>query len=135
MRMAMVSLLAALSAAPAQADDTWKTDFGQVMWEKDYAGGAVFRVETGKGKFARFYIEGLRADDTERGHFNGYWINTADDDMCSASLTGPDGATSRTWGRLSLTFVDKAFPSQWVMLTGDCMAEPAEALVGKPEHG
>lgn len=132
MRMLTTLALAGLLALPAVADEAWKTDFGQVIWEKDYDGGAIFRVETANGKFARFYIDGLAADDMARGHYTGYWINTADEAMCKAGLTGPDGTASRTWGRLSLTFIEPTFPSGWVMLTGECMAEPAEVLVGKP---
>lgn len=134
MRMLMISLLAGLMAAPAMADETWKTSVGPVMWEDDYNGGAIFMVETGKGKVARFYIEGLTADDQTRGHYTGYWINTADDQICSAMLTGPDGTKSRTWGRLSLTFVDQTFPAAWTMLTGDCMGELGIVVVGKPEQ-
>lgn len=135
MRMLTIALLAGMLATPAHADEMWKTDFGSVIWEKDYDGGAIFMVETGKGKVGRFYIEGLTAEDQTRGHYTGFWINTADENMCAAALTGPDGTKSRTWGRLSLTFVDQTFPSTWTMLTGDCMAEPSEVLVGKPDQG
>jgi len=135
MRRLLTTLaMAATIAAPAMADEMWKTDFGKVIWEKDYDGGAIFRVELEKGKFARFYIEGLEADSV-RGHYTGYYINTADEGMCSSALIGPDGTHSNTWGRLSLTFVDKGFPSDWTMLTGECMAEPSEVLTAKVDTG
>jgi len=126
--------MAAAVAGPAMADEMWKTEFGSIQWEKDYDGGAIFRIELEKGKFGRFYIEGLNPDSV-RGNFSGYWISTAEEDMCAATLTGPDGTHSRTWGRLSLTFIDKGFPSDWTMLTGDCMGEPDEVLTGKVDTG
>jgi hypothetical protein len=126
--------MAAALAGPAMADETWKTEFGTIEWEKDYDGGAIFRVELEKGKFARFYIAGLTTDSV-RGTFNGFYISTADEQMCAATLIGPDGTSSRTWGRLSLTFVDKGFPSDWTMLTGECLADPHEVLTGKANTG
>lgn len=128
-------ITALLAATPAMADEVWKTDLGEIIWETDYDGGAIFRIETGKGKFARFYIEGLEPTGAPRGHFEGYWINTDDETMCSAELVGPDGTRSKTWGRLSLTFVDKGFPSDWTALTGECMAEPHEVITGRAVTG
>lgn len=128
---AAIAALGALAVAPAFADETWKTDFGQVIWEDDFDGGAIFLIKLDGGKAARFYIEGLTASDETRGNYKGYWINTAEADVCSAELTGPDGTKGTTWGRLSLTFVDPSFPSDWVMLLGDCMAEPDSPVTGK----
>ncbi len=125
---------AALMAAPAAADEMWKTDIGMMIWEDDYDGGAIFMVEI-EGKPARFYIEGLGADDETRGNFTGYWINTDDEQMCSAAMTGPDGTTSRTWGRISLTFLDPSFPSDWVLLASDCLGEPSIPLTGRASTG
>ncbi len=132
MRMFSRCMIAALLAAmPATADEVWKTDLGEIMWETDYDGGAIFRIDTGKGKFVRFYIEGLEPTGMPRGHFDGFWISTSDEGMCSAELVGPDGTRSRTWGRVSLTFVDKEFPSDWTALTGECMGEPHEVMTGR----
>ena len=61
------------------------------MWESDYDGGAIFRIDTGKGKLVRFYIEGLEPTGAPRGHFDGFWISTSDEGLCSAELAGPDG--------------------------------------------
>lgn len=135
MRKLLTTLaMAATLAGPAMADETWKTDLGTIEWEKDYDGGAIFRVDLGKGQFARFYIEGLTPDGP-RGTYTGFYISVVDEAMCSSTLTGPDGTQSKTWGRLSLTFVDKGFPSDWTMLTGECMGEPGEVLTGKANVG
>jgi hypothetical protein len=132
MRMFSRCVIAALLAAmPATADEVWKTDLGEIMWETDYDGGAIFRIDTGKGKLVRFYIEGLEPTGAPRGHFDGFWISTSDEGLCSAELAGPDGTRSRTWGRVSLTFVDKEFPSDWTALTGECMGEPHEVMTGR----
>lgn len=133
-KLAISIACAALMAAPAVADETWKTDIGTMIWEDDYDGGAIFMIEI-SGKPARFYIEGLRGDDETRGNYKGYWINTDDEQMCTSQLTGPDGTKSRTWGRVSLTFLDPAFPSDWVLLAGDCLEEPSIPLTGRAITG
>jgi hypothetical protein len=51
--------------------------------------------------------------------------------MCSAERVGPDGRRSRTRGRVSLTFVEKEFPSDWTALTGACMGEPHEVMTSR----
>ncbi len=116
-----------LVAVPAMADETWKSELGAIEWEKDVGGAAVFKIDLGKGKLVRFYIENLTASSV-RGAFSGYWISTAEQQMCAATLTGPDGTTSRTWGRIDLVFMSKDFPSDWAAKTGECMGEPTKAL-------
>lgn len=135
MRGLAVGLMAAMMiAAPAVADETWKTAFGQMEWETDYENGAIFRLNTGKNDYTRFYIEGLTAD-SDRSHHEGYWIRKGGEDVCSAELVGPDGTRSRNWGRISLTFVGDTFPSDWTALTGFCVGEPLDVLTGKANVG
>ena len=135
MRGVAAGLVAAMMiVAPAVADETWKTGFGQIEWEKDYDGGAIFKLETGKGDFTRYYVEGLTPEG-DRGHFEGYWIRKGGEDICSAELVGPDGTRSKNWGRLSLTFVKDGFPSDWTALTGLCTGEPLDLLTGVANVG
>jgi hypothetical protein len=126
---------AAFLAAPAAADEMWKTDNGQVIWEKDYQGGAIFRMDVPGNKMVRFYIEGLTTDVEMRGHFKGYWISTIDEDMCTAELRGPDGTRGQTWGSLTLSFLSPGFPSDWVLMTGDCLAPLDYMLAGHADTG
>lgn len=129
MRKTAISIAcAAMLAAPAAADEAWQTDYGEIIWETNYDGGAIFMIDLGAGKVGRFYIEGFGVDEP-RGMFRGYWISTQEENMCSSQLTGPDGTASQTWGRLTLTFMSPDFPSDWAMLTGDCFAEPDEPLI------
>lgn len=124
------------AAMPAAADEVWRTDLGQVAWEKEVGDAAVFRVNLPNGKFARFYIENLPARIENRtGIFSGYWISTADEALCPAELVGPDGTRSHTWGRLELTFVKPGFPSDWVMHTSRCVDELNETLIGLAQVG
>jgi hypothetical protein len=113
----------AMAVAPSFADETWNTELGEIAWEKDYDGGAVFLLKLPDNKVVRFYVEGLKADDESRGNYKGYWISTLDEQICSATLTGPDGTRSRTWGHFSLNFMKPSFPSDWSLLAGDCMGE------------
>lgn len=124
-----------LMALPAVADEMWKTDYGPVIWEKDFEGGAILKLDLDDGEVVRFYVEGLGIDSTPRGMFKGYWISTGEEDECSAQLRGPDGTRSNTWGRMSLIFSSPDFPSDWVMLTGDCHDEPDSLVVGTVDTG
>jgi hypothetical protein len=133
-KLAISIACAAVMAAPAMADEMWKTDIGTMVWEDDYDGGAILMVEVG-GKPVRFYLEGLTTSIETRGNFTGYWINTDDEQLCSSQMMGPDGTKSRTWGRVSLTFLDPAFPSDWVLLASDCLAEPSIPLTGRASTG
>lgn len=64
-------IAALLAVTPASADEVWKTDLGEIIWGTDDDGGAIFRIDTGKGKLVRFYIEGLEPTGAPRGHFDG----------------------------------------------------------------
>ncbi len=134
-KFAIAAAFATVMAAPAAADEMWKTDFGQVIWEKDYDGGAIFKLDLADGGVGRMYIEGLTTEIEARGHFKGYWISTAEEDMCTAELKGPDGTRSHTWGTLTLSFVSPEFPADWVLMTGDCMGELDTMLVGRADTG
>lgn len=137
MKRALTGFLLAtmLTAAPAFADEMWKTGFGKVEWEKDYDGGAVLKLDLGKNDVIRYYIDGLTPTGEDRGHYEGYWIRTGGEDICTAQLVGPDGARSNNWGRISLTFVKDSFPSDWTALTGLCMGEPLDLITGVANTG
>lgn len=124
-------IAALLAAMPASADEVWKTDLGEIMWETDYEGGAIFRIDTGKGKLVGFYIEGLEPAGAPRVHFDGRRVSTSDEGKCPAELVGPDGTRSRAWSRVSLTFMEREFPSDWTARKGECMAEPHEVMTGR----
>lgn len=127
-------LAAMLTAAPAFADEMWKTGMGKVEWEKDYNGGAVLKLDMGKGSFIRYFIDGLTPEGF-RGHHEGYWIRSGGEPICSAELVGPDGTRSKNWGRISLTFVKDKFPSDWTALTGLCVGEPLDLITGIANAG
>ena len=135
LRVAMAVASAAILVAPAMADEMWKTDYGQVIWEKDYDGGAIFKIDLAGGGVGRMYVEGLATEVENRGHFKGYWISTTEEDMCSAELKGPDGTKSRTWGTLTLSFRSPEFPSDWVLMTGECLGVPDSLIAGHADTG
>jgi hypothetical protein len=123
-------IAATMVAAPAFADETWKTGFGKIEWVDDFANSAIFELNSDKNDVTRYYVEGLTADG-DRGHHEGYWIRKGGEDICSAEMVGPDGTRSKNWGRLSLTFVKGKFPSDWTALTGLCVGEPMDLLTGE----
>jgi hypothetical protein len=128
-----LALAAAPIFAPACADETWRTELGVMEWDSNVPGAAVLKLTLPDGKFVHFYIEGLRGEDTARGVFSGYYISSQDEAACPAEMTGPDGMRSRRWGRIEMIFLKPAFPSDWVMRSGDCFGELGQHLSGFSE--
>ena len=120
----------ALLAAPAMADEAWKTKAGTIQWVDNIGGDAVLSVDQKGGK-TLYYVDGLNSKVVgKRGKFSGYWISTKDDKICDTTMTTPDGVASRTWGRLELLFVKPGFPSDWIMKTSSCFGEITEMMSG-----
>lgn len=75
------------------------------------------------------YIPELTGNFSDRFVHDGYWIGESGVD-CGSILTGADGYTGKTWGRLKVVFHSSAFPTNWTMLFGTCFDEPTEPLRG-----
>lgn len=130
----MKYLLALLAlAAPAQADEMWTTAQGEAFYDIDVETTAVFSV-TVDGGVARLYIPNLVGVWPRSGVWEGYWImpeNLADMPVCDATLTGPDGKQSQTWGTALIAFDD--MPSTgWTALTGWCTSPVATTIRATP---
>ena len=142
MRYAVQSLIAFLAlAAPAVADEAWSTQLGEVFWESDAGDTAVLALhvdtkEDAVGETVRFYIVGLSADVMGgRGAYSGYWTSTSDEPLCDAGLTDSSGKVTHAWGRIDMTSVSDAFPSQWTAQMGHCFADPDSLITGVPITG
>jgi len=134
-RLAALSAAFALLAAPALADEVWNTEIGRVVYLTDIGDVAVFTYPAANGGTGYVYIEGLGGNYTDRSTHRGYWIEPGSSGACSATLTSPDGVSSRAWGRVTVTFARPAAPSGFTAYRGDCFAEPEAMLVGTPVVG
>ncbi len=131
--IAVAAAALAVLLSSALADEVWDTSFGEVEYEADINGVAVFSYPIGDGA-GRFYIPGLAGNLESRGSYLGYWIAPGDGG-CPAEMTGADGTTSRNWGQLLVAFHAPAFPSGWTMVTGTCFGPALNSFIGTPDLG
>lgn len=130
------ALLCALLALPAQADEQWDSDWGQLEWERDIGSVAVFR-RTGEPGLMRMFVEGLAEDVSGgRGTYSGVWINDRGAERCPVAVVDPvGGAATPYWGTFRLTFVETGFPSAWAGVWGLCTDTPTRAIAARPRTG
>jgi len=124
----MTRLFAALAvlvlAVPAFADESWTTEFGDVIYETEIGDVAVWSYPSANGKGRGWlYFPGLAGNYDDRSVHEGYWIEEVQTG-CSAELIAVDGRRSHYWGRVLLVFDRAAFPTGWTALGGDCFEEP-----------
>jgi len=127
------AILAALAllTTPALADETWRTDAGQIVYEADMGHIAVLSfpiaatpfAQAGGGARAGVFLPGLGGNFDNRSIHDGYWAmpGTA---VCTAALTTPDGVSTQNWGRARIIFDRATFPTGFTMLVGACFNEP-----------
>ena len=138
--------LAVFSAFPAivLADESWTSNVGNIIWEKDVNNTAVFLYATPnvtKGK-TRLFIRNLVPDTVgNRGSYTGYWTDDSQGELCEASLTDPIGTKTKRWGRFTITFerVVKKTPEaenyaewNWIGFMGNCFDEPSRKITAVP---
>ncbi|GAB1379451.1 hypothetical protein [Pararhodobacter aggregans] len=140
----MLSLTAALAAAPALADEAWETNLGYAIWEDTRGPDAVLRLYQGEGTegpVTRLIVPGLgRNTGGGRGSYDALWLSSEGETACAVEVIDPmDGSKTPYWGSAILTFVNPGFPSDWAGVNGDCLAAPtlplqARALVGEARN-
>ncbi len=128
-----VFVLSIVFAIPAMADEMWYSpSIGNIIWEKDFGSTAVFAYEFEEGT-TRLFINGLAAHVTsERGSYDGYWVNDNGEKMCEAELVDPTGTRSRNWGRFKITFEEYRGLWKWTGYLGNCFYEPEDRLDATP---
>ena len=135
MRMYQILPLAfMLSSGAALADEVWNTPAGEVIYEADEGSTAILSYAIGDDKRGYLYFPGLAGNVEDRGIHHGYWI-VPDAGECGAVMKGPNEEESDNWGRATIMFHDKGFPSDWTLLTGICFGEPDTPLVGTAVTG
>ena len=118
----------------AVADEVWSTAIGDVIYEKDFGTIGVLSYPMDYPDMrGHVFISDLGGNYADRGHFTGYWSEPQmEDPLCDVMIVDADGLETTNWGRISITFLDKEFPSSWVALRGNCFDDPVDHLVGNP---
>jgi len=128
MRSIYAGIAAIMLPACAFADEVWETQFGEVTYITDKGEVAIWE-DSNFDETRRLYFSGLAGNVDNRSVHEGYWIQ-ADSEGCGAAMTGPDGHSSESWGRLLLIFDRRSYPSDWTMLVGMCFEQPVEPVRG-----
>lgn len=135
MRPCLPTVLAAFAALPAAADEVWTGDWGRIVWETDLGITAVLSADGGTGASPRrLYVEGLTLDAAgRRTTYEGIWTAETGEGGCALALVDPvSQAPTPYWGTFRITFVERAFPSAWAGVWGECTDPPLTAFGALP---
>jgi hypothetical protein len=129
-----LATLSLLVASPSLADEVWFSDLGQITYQADEGEIAILSFDSTDYGHGTIYVVGLGGNVDHRGRHEGYWIGEEQGD-CDAELTGPDGTSSDTWGRVVVEFEQPGFPSAFSISLGECFGEPMDAYYASPNTG
>ncbi|WP_299931829.1 hypothetical protein [uncultured Pelagimonas sp.] len=113
-------LALSLIATTATADEVWTSTTGDVIYEDEKAGAAIFSFITETGTRAELVIPGLAGNYDNRGVHGALWIGTGPD-QCAVSMMRPEGQPSMDWGTAVISFDRPAFPTGFTLTIGDCI--------------
>ncbi|SDF12354.1 hypothetical protein [Limimaricola pyoseonensis] len=118
-RSAVLASLLALVPALVAADEMWVSETGPVIYESEIDDMALLSFMAPEGA-GMLYIHDLAGNYEDRGVHARFWI--ADEPgACAATLTGPDGRSSRNFGRLTVAFDRPGWPSGFTAVLYPCM--------------
>lgn len=120
-RLLCAVAIVGLLPATAIADESWNSaQYGEIVYENDIGEIGVLSMAGGHpGSRVYIYLPGLAGNTTERGEFNGYWIESAPGE-CKTERIGADGLQSNLWGDIQVEFANSGFPSGFIMRLGSC---------------
>jgi hypothetical protein len=132
MKHAVLAAAAAMFVCtPALADERWTSTIGDIIYEAEIDGVAIFTYPTGDGSLGRLYMPGLAGNYENRASHLGYWIAPGDGG-CLATMTGADGMSSKNWGQLLLIFHTPGYPASWTLTSGSCFEPMINSVVATP---
>lgn len=118
-----VLCLSALAlSAPVWADEVWDSNFGRVIYETDIGPTAIWSYRNNE-YVGLINLVGLAGIYSNRGHYEGYWVQNKSIKRCNTLRPTQNGETSPYWGRFHITFIDKDFPSRWEATWSYCNGE------------
>ena len=114
------------------ADEVWDSTKGKVVYELDIGPTAIWSYRT-KDYVGLIHLAGLAGIHTNRGSYEGYWVQNDSIKECVTERPTQNGETTKHWGRFHIRFIDKDFPSRWEAQWGYCNDELEETTwEGKP---
>ena len=109
------------------ADEVWDSNLGRIIYETDIGPTAIWSYRT-EQYVGLINLAGLAGIYTNRGTYEGYWVQNESEQRCRTVRPTQNGDTSYYWGRFHITFIDKDFPSRWEAKWSFCNDEMQEEL-------
>lgn len=123
----MVFVCSLVTSGLAVADEVWDSNFGRVIYETDIGPTAVWSYRS-ENYVGLINLAGLAGIFTNRGHYEGYWVQNHSEQECDTVRPTQNNETSSYWGRFHITFIDKDFPSRWEAKWSYCNDEMQDEL-------
>lgn len=111
-------LLACLLATPALADEVWSSDTGDIVYQDEIDGAAVFTFRGFDGYPVTLVIPGLAGNFDARGVHDAFWLGDGPG-YCMGAMSW-QGQARNQWGQALLMFDKPAYPTSFTLLMGDC---------------
>ncbi len=132
------SILAALFAAPAMADESWSLPSGnQIVYDRDVGATAVltYQPEQGQGR-GQIFVVGLGGQSANRGQYTAYWVEADDAGaVCPAALVDAEGRMWRRWGLATVVFGNPNGPSAISISQAECLTTRWRTVTARPVEG
>ncbi|MCT4559219.1 MAG: hypothetical protein N4A61_14310 [Pelagimonas sp.] len=116
-----------LGATMAQADESWMSDMGRLIYQSEENGAAIFSFTNVDAYPAELIIPGLAGNYDNRGVHEAYWIGQGAG-TCPAFMARPGGQSTTNWGRALISFDRPAFPTGFTLTLGDCFGPMSYAI-------
>jgi len=123
----MSTFLGLVVSSTVIADEIWQSTKGTVVYELDIGPTAIWSYRT-TNYVGLIHLAGLAGIHTNRGDYEGYWVQNASEKECVTERPTQNGETSKYWGRFHIHFVDKDFPSRWEAHWSYCNDELEEMV-------
>ncbi len=118
--LALAALLAPpLLATPVAADEVWTSVMGDVVYESEVSGAAIFSFTNVDGYPARLVIPGLAGNYDNRGTHEAFWLGDGAGE-CDSFMSLSDGPETSQWGRALVSFDNPAYPTSFSVALGWC---------------
>ncbi|MGR3639692.1 hypothetical protein [Alterinioella nitratireducens] len=121
------TLLSLTLATTVHADEAWDTPIGEIIYQSEEYGAAIFSFTNFDGFPAELVIPGLAGNYDQRGVHPVYYIGEGEFE-CDAALSRPGGQASLNWGRGYISFDERSFPTSFTLLLGTCFDAPTDAI-------
>ncbi|KNG94297.1 hypothetical protein ATO11_08820 [Pseudaestuariivita atlantica] len=114
----------------ALADEVWTSNQGDIVYVGDNNNDAIFAFTYYNGQDAAIILPGFTRQWDYRHTNLGVWISQVGN-ACDSEMVHASGVRGTSWGKVKIEWAKTTGPSDFVLTTGDCEAEPTVKLWAK----